>query len=189
MIMFASPPIINAKYITWIKLKSLYNKSPSVPFKTKHKTLTSKFAYAIWKLLTLLHVMQHFTNYKQGLSINQNAQKKKLDNHRFLQDYFIGGHFPTRYRKIPNVSPSKYKSPGACTWIIALKYKVKLQSKITFNYSWFATTWQGGHVGGENKRIFPRRIYMKIEFSSQRREMLLFLTTNMAAVTSRANQQ
>ena len=32
-------------------------------------------------------------------------------------------------------------------------------------------------------------IYVKIEFSSQRREMLLFLTTNMAAVTSRANQQ
>ena len=30
---------------------------------------------------------------------------------------------------------------------------------------------------------------MKIEFSSQRREMLLFLITNMAAVTSRANQQ
>ena len=30
---------------------------------------------------------------------------------------------------------------------------------------------------------------MKIEFSSQRREMLLFLTTNMAAVTSRANHQ
>ena len=56
-------------------------------------------------------------------------------------------------------------------------------------YSWFATTWQGGHVGGQNKRIFPRRIYMKIEFSSQRREMLLFLTTNIAAVTSRANQQ
>ena len=30
---------------------------------------------------------------------------------------------------------------------------------------------------------------MKIEFSSQRREMPLFLTTNMAAVTSRANEQ
>ena len=30
---------------------------------------------------------------------------------------------------------------------------------------------------------------MKIELSSQRREMLLFLTTNMAAMTSRANQQ
>jgi len=30
---------------------------------------------------------------------------------------------------------------------------------------------------------------MKKKFSSQRREMLLFLTINMAAVTSRANQQ
>ena len=30
---------------------------------------------------------------------------------------------------------------------------------------------------------------MKIEFSSQRRKMLLFLITNMAAVTSRTNQQ
>ena len=30
---------------------------------------------------------------------------------------------------------------------------------------------------------------MKIEFSSQRREMLLFLPTNIAAVTSCANQQ
>ena len=29
---------------------------------------------------------------------------------------------------------------------------------------------------------------MKIEFSSQRREILLFLTTNMTAVTLRANQ-
>ena len=28
-----------------------------------------------------------------------------------------------------------------------------------------------------------------MEFSSQRREMLLFFNTNMAAVTSRANQQ
>ena len=30
---------------------------------------------------------------------------------------------------------------------------------------------------------------MKIELSYQRREILLFLTTNMTAVTSRANQQ
>ena len=35
-------------------------------------------------------------------------------------------------------------------------------------------------------RICSRRIYMKMEFSSQRREMLLFLITNMAAVASRA---
>ena len=45
------------------------------------------------------------------------------------------------------------------------------------------------HVGGQYSSIFSRRIYMKIEFSPQRREMLLFLTTNMAAVMSHANQQ
>ena len=56
-------------------------------------------------------------------------------------------------------------------------------------YSWFATTCQGGHVGGQYNTILFRRICMKIEFSSQRRETVLFLTTNMAAVTSRANQQ
>ena len=38
------------------------------------------------------------------------------------------------------------------------------------------------HAGGQ----FFRIIHLKIEFSSQRREMLLFLTTKMAAVTSRA---
>ena len=37
--------------------------------------------------------------------------------------------------------------------------------------------------------IFFRRIYMKMEFLSQRREMFLFLTTNIAAMTSRANRQ
>ena len=37
--------------------------------------------------------------------------------------------------------------------------------------------------------FFSQRIYVKIEFSSQRREILLFFTTNMAAVTSHANQQ
>jgi len=36
---------------------------------------------------------------------------------------------------------------------------------------------------------FSRIINMKIEFGSQRRQMLLFLTTNMTAVTSSANQQ
>ena len=44
-------------------------------------------------------------------------------------------------------------------------------------------------VCGQYNRIFSRRIDMKIEFSSQRREMLLFFTTNMADVTSCANQQ
>ena len=43
-------------------------------------------------------------------------------------------------------------------------------------------------LGDQYNRIFPRRICMKMGFSSRRREMLLFLTSNMAAVTSRANQ-
>ena len=44
-------------------------------------------------------------------------------------------------------------------------------------------------VCSQYNRIFSRRIYIKIAFSSQRREILLFLTINKAAVTSRANQQ
>ena len=44
-------------------------------------------------------------------------------------------------------------------------------------------------LGVNTIEFFSGRIYMKIVFSSQGREMLLFLTTNMAAVTSRANQQ
>ena len=43
-------------------------------------------------------------------------------------------------------------------------------------------------LGVSKKELFSRRIYMKIEVTSQRREMLLFLTTKMAAVTSPANQ-
>ena len=43
-------------------------------------------------------------------------------------------------------------------------------------YSRLLTRWQGSHVGGHYNRIFSGRYYMKIGFSSQRREMLLFLT-------------
>ena len=43
-------------------------------------------------------------------------------------------------------------------------------------------------VGGQYNILFSRRIYMKIGFSSQMREMPKY-TTKMAAVTSRANQQ
>ena len=38
----------------------------------------------------------------------------------------------------------------------------------------------GSHVGGQNKVIFSRRIYLKIELSSQRREMLFFPTCDQA---------
>ena len=39
-------------------------------------------------------------------------------------------------------------------------------------------------LGVKTIEFFSRRIYMKIDFSSQKREMLFFLTTNMAAVMS-----
>ena len=42
--------------------------------------------------------------------------------------------------------------------------------------------WQGGHVEGQYNRIF-------LEEFRENREVFLFLTTNIAAVTSRANQQ
>ena len=44
-------------------------------------------------------------------------------------------------------------------------------------------------LGVNKKELFSRSIYMKIEVTSRRREMLLFLTTKMAAVTSPANQK
>ena len=44
-------------------------------------------------------------------------------------------------------------------------------------------------VGGQYNTLFFRRIYMKMEFSSQRREMLFVLDYQHTTVTARANQQ
>ena len=44
-------------------------------------------------------------------------------------------------------------------------------------------------LGVSKKELFSRRIYRKVEVTSQRGEMLLFLTTKIAAVTSPANQK
>ena len=45
------------------------------------------------------------------------------------------------------------------------------------------------HVGGQNKRKFVYVVCIKIEVNSHRRKILLFLYTNMAAMTSHANHQ
>ena len=42
------------------------------------------------------------------------------------------------------------------------------------------------HVGGQNKRKSAHIVCIKMEVNSQRRKILLFHTTNMAAMTSRA---
>ena len=45
------------------------------------------------------------------------------------------------------------------------------------------------HAGVQNKRKYDHIICIKMEVNSQRRKILLFLYTNMAAITSNANQQ
>ena len=96
-----------------------------------------------------------------------------------------------KQRKGGHVGVSK-QSCGILTFFLCKKGSNKFTSllaTLAAPYSWFATTWHGDNVGGQYNRIFSRRIYMKIEFSSQRGIMLLFLTTSIAAVTSPANQQ
>ena len=71
---------------------------------------------------------------------------------------------------------------------LASLWKKRLEAtREWFFFLVFATTWQGGYVGSQYNRIFSRTIYMKIKFGSQRRETILFLTTNMAGrdVTSK----
>ena len=45
------------------------------------------------------------------------------------------------------------------------------------------------HVGGQNKRKFVHKVYIKIEVNSQRKKFSLFLSTKMATMTSHANHQ
>ena len=44
------------------------------------------------------------------------------------------------------------------------------------------------HVGWQNKRKFAHAVCIKMAVNSQRRKILLFLSTNMAAMTSHANR-
>ena len=85
-------------------------------------------------------------------------------------DYCMGG-----YRKIPKRSPVAYIFQRPFLRGLStegnLRFKIDRASLIVRSkFSVFAL-------------FFPQIIYMKIEFSSQKREMLLFLTTNTAAVT------
>ena len=58
-------------YITWVRLNSLLNKSPSQPIKAKHKKLTLKLVkIACQKKIQVNHIhkLKPFTKYKQWLS-------------------------------------------------------------------------------------------------------------------------
>ena len=58
---------------------------------------------------------------------------------------------------------------------------------------WSYSSYIGGfhcrHVGGQNKRKFVHIVCIKMALNSPRRKILLFLSTNMAAMTSHANHQ
>ena len=46
---------------------------------------------------------------------------------------------PVTQKNPPLNRPSKYKSPGACTWKIALKYKVKQSQNVKFTSNYKAS--------------------------------------------------
>ena len=64
-------------------------------------------------------------------------------------------------------------------------------SSISFGWLWIGCRPPTGdlhfrHVGGQNKLKFAHIVCIKIAVNSQRRKVLLFLSTNMAAMTSNA---
>ena len=65
---------------------------------------------------------------------------------------------------------SEVSNSSSRTGKILKSNSVRLRNKRSFPSPY----WQGCHVGSPYNRFFSRRIYMKIEFSSLRMEMLLF---------------
>ena len=118
---------------------------------------------ASWQMAILrkLQIWQEFIGLAK---IKTRSQKRHVDNCGFYEN-------------------DKFCEIGEFGIISGLAKKLNETTEEAF--LWFATTRQGGNVGDQ----FSRIINMKIEFGSQKRQMLLFLTTNMAAVTSSANQQ
>lgn len=79
-----------------------------------------------------------------------------------------------------NVFESSCQSFSGCH--LHFKQTVKASWSWLLSNSWFAAMLQGGHVISQLNTIFSRRINVKME-------MLFFLATVTAAVTSHENQQ
>ena len=125
------------------------------------------------------------SNFKQGFECKSILSKCHLVA-------FPGTMFS--YEKSSRLASNSTSRQLCCPRGSTITFSFKYSSQSFFDIinninSWFATTWQGGHVGGQYKRNFSAKFASKLEFISQRREMLLFLTPNMAAMTSLANQQ
>ena len=79
------------------------------------------------------------------------------------------------------------------TFLIFLRdsqYQKRFQLAVRLHSDKPKTSALGGlhcrHIGGKNKRKFAHVVCIKMEVNSQRRKILLFHTTNMAAMTSHA---
>ena len=71
--------------------------------------------------------------------------------------------------------------------LIFLKHVICAKYHRTFRRSFSFGGFHYRHVGGQNKRKFVHIVCMKMKVNSQRRKIVLFLSTNMAAMTSHAN--
>ena len=69
------------------------------------------------------------------------------------------------------------------SFAISLAYKMRF----TATRKWPIGGLHCRHVGVQNKRKFVHIVRVKMEVYSQKRKILLFLYTNMAAMTSHAN--
>ena len=69
--------------------------------------------------------------------------------------------------------------------IVISSVMISPKSVCVGGYRWFALS----PVGGQNKSKFAHIVCIKMEDNSQRRKILLFLSTNMAVMMSCTNHQ
>ena len=121
---------------------------------------------ASWKI-AILRKLQIWQEFKGLAKIKTSWQKRHVDNCGFYEN-------------------DKFCEIGEFGFINGLAKILNETTKEAFLFCSHETRWQ---CWGSIQYNFSRIINMKIEFGSQRRQILLFLTTNMAAVTSSADQQ
>ena len=142
------------------------------------------FSYAPWSIAFSQKHLKTIIPWGANRVYYGRLQNSQLTNRPFSHDVtsaiLVFQNNETAARWVSQTSPV---GDEPFYFFCSNKFAKLLATWVKTLYSWFATTWQGGHVGGRYNRIFSRAIYMKIELSFQRREMVLFLTTNMAAVT------
>ena len=93
-----------------------------------------------------LRLCSHHT--RKLLSRHENHTRQGFCSHTFL------------YRRV--------EANNRINTVIRRRWRRGILNYLLYVEAISSTTWQGGHVRSQNNRIFSGRIYMKIEFSSQR---------------------